>query len=224
MRFQLVKKSSNKKVGPIPISNSPRATCPPSCPHINDSCYAESGFHTRLNWDKVDREERGLHWGEFVTAIASLPDGQLWRHNVAGDLPGVGEEIDEVKLRELVNANKGKRGFTYTHKPLTTQNRKLLRSANLHGFTINASTDNVNQAVRLKQTTSLIPVVTLVPRSAGDWRRIDKQGVSVVRCPAEYMDTSCAECKLCASRTRAVVVGFTAHGTKAKQADIIASI
>jgi hypothetical protein len=60
MKFQFIKKSSNSKVGAIPVTNSPRATCPSNCPLSgNGGCYAEAGFHTRLNWDKLDRGERG---------------------------------------------------------------------------------------------------------------------------------------------------------------------
>ena len=48
--------------------------------------------------------------------IAALPVNDLWRHNQAGDLPGDGELIDKPKLRQLIKANHGKRGFTYSHK------------------------------------------------------------------------------------------------------------
>jgi hypothetical protein len=88
MNFQFIAESGNVKVGKIPVTNSPRATCPPNCPLSGeDGCYAEAGFYTRLNWDKLDRGERGLQWSDFIDKIKALPKGQLWRHNVSGDLP-----------------------------------------------------------------------------------------------------------------------------------------
>jgi hypothetical protein len=36
MKFQFIKKSSNSKVGAIPVTNSPRATCPSNCPLSGD--------------------------------------------------------------------------------------------------------------------------------------------------------------------------------------------
>ena len=216
MKFQFIKKSSNSKVGAIPVTNSPRATCPSNCPLSGDGgCYAEAGFHTRLNWDKLDRGERGLEWSDFIDKIRSLPKGQLWRHNVSGDLPAVRDnEINSVKVRQLVEANRGKRGFTYTHYPLTTANKALIKAANNNGFTINVSTETLNAAV--KRHKAGFPTVTLLPEDAP--KALKYRGVSVITCPATYRETSCKECKLCSISKRDFVVGFPVHGTKKKQA------
>ena len=86
MNFQFIKKSSNSKVGAIPVTNSPRATCPSNCPLSGDGgCYAE-GFHTRINWDKLDRGERGLQWSAFIDKIKALPKGQLGGQVARGEL------------------------------------------------------------------------------------------------------------------------------------------
>lgn len=224
MHYQLVRKSSNKKVGAIPVSNSHRGTCPPSCPLSGDGgCYAEAGYYTRMNWDKLDSGERGSSWERFVHSVSKLPAGQLWRHNVSGDLPGSADKLDASALKALVSANTGKRGFTYTHYPLTPHNTKAIRAANRDGFTVNVSTNSLQE---LDKVPTNLPAVTLVSASeyGEDWRTVDKGGRRVVRCPAEYRDdVSCATCKLCSVSNRAVVVGFTPHGTKSKQADIIAT-
>ena len=41
MNFLTIKKSSNRKTGPIPVTYGSRKTCPPSCPHYEDDCYGE---------------------------------------------------------------------------------------------------------------------------------------------------------------------------------------
>lgn len=226
MNYQLVRVSSNKKVGAIPVSNSHRGTCPPSCPLSGaGGCYAEAGYYTRMNWDKLDKGERGDNWEQFVHSVSKLPRKQLWRHNVSGDLPASApDKIDREALDALVAANKGKHGFTYTHYPTTKQNMAAIRAANKGGFTVNISTNNVAEAVAFRKRHKA-PTVTLVSADevGADWRTVKRDGVTVVRCPAEYSDdVSCATCGVCAVSNRAAVVGFTPHGTKKKQADLIA--
>ena len=101
MKYQFVKKSANVKTGPIPVTYSARETCPPSCPHYRADCYAED-YYTRMTWDKVPA--RGGDIGALCGHVANLPAGQLWRHNVAGDLPGTGETVDPVQLGQIVAA------------------------------------------------------------------------------------------------------------------------
>ena len=51
--------SDNGKTGPIAVSSTSRHTCPSSCPLAGDQgCYAETGFHTRLHWDRLSPRGR----------------------------------------------------------------------------------------------------------------------------------------------------------------------
>jgi hypothetical protein len=165
MRVHLAKRSKNTKTGPIPVSTTSADTCPDACPLKNGGgCYAEANFHLRQHWNKVTRNERGSGWGDFCEEIAALPDGQLWRHNQAGDLPGQGDAIDRSMLSQLVEANSGKRGFTYTHKPMTPENRREIFNANKWGFTVNLSANNLAHADELAAL-EIAPVVTVLPSS-----------------------------------------------------------
>lgn len=212
-------KSSNAKIGPIPATVSERKTCPTGCPFYDSGCYAGVG-PVSWHWKKVTAGERGDNWAALCANIAALPDGQLWRHNVAGDLPGDGETIDETALSDLVRANKGKRGFTYTHYPTTPDNLDAVRVANLHGFTINLSANNLDHADELAAH-AVAPVVVVLPENAPK-TLTTPQGRKVATCPATYTDTNCKECQLCQRQDRAVIVGFPAHGAQKKSADIIA--
>ena len=223
--FQFIPKSANAKIGAIPATNSPRATCPPSCPLIGEGgCYADGGFYTRLNWDKLDAGKRGAPWPEFIAKIAALKPGTLWRHNVSGDLPPMRpDEINEHAVVDLVAANRGKRGFTYTHYPMNRRNARIVRTANASGFTINASANNEAQAVAYSKRK--LPTVAIISdeKRGADWRSFKRAGVSFVRCPAEYRDgVNCKSCKLCSYAKRTTVVGFTVHGSRAASANIIA--
>lgn len=221
MNVQFVRKSSNAKTGPIPTTTSPRASCPVECPLAGDGgCYAEAGYYTRMNWDKVDTGERGDSWDVFIGKVRKLPEGQLWRHNVAGDLPQTTEgTIDSVLLSELSRANTGRKGFTYTHYTPQGDNLDAIAGANRAGFTVNVSHNSPHEALA---ATHGQPRVTLVP--VDYWGDNGKRAGSIVRCPAEYNDSvSCATCGLCQRADRKDIVGFTVHGTRSKAANTIAT-
>lgn len=215
MTVHLTPKSANAKTGPIPVSTSTKEWCPNACSLKSSGCYAESG-PLALHWKKVTAGERGMSWLEFCETIAALPDGQLWRHNQAGDLPGNGRTIAEGALSILVNANDGKRGFTYTHYSMDVpENRRAVQSANLSGFTVNLSAESLLEADKLVAL-GIAPVVTIIPET--DVKTLTTQaGNHVIVCPATYRDdVSCATCQLC-QRQRKAIVAFPVHGTsKAK--------
>jgi hypothetical protein len=162
-----------------------------------------------------------MGWDEFCNQIRQLPAGQLWRHNQAGDLPGVGDQLDGAALGQLVEANQGKKGFTYTHKPLTPGNVELLRQANQAGFTINVSANNLAEADQAAHTG--LPVVTLLPTGSAKHGQT-ASGAKWVTCPAQLNDkVSCVTCRLCARQDRGCIVGFLPHGTGAKSVHQLAS-
>ena len=218
-KVNLVRVSANKKTGPIPVSYTTSESCPDACPLKKNGCYADSG-PVHYAWRKA--ESHGIEWQEFCDKVSALPKLQLWRHNVAGDLPGQNNEIDPQALRELIKANKGRRGFTYTHYPInSSENRKALALANAQGFTVNVSCETYTEADEAISY-GIAPVAVLqeidAPRVS-----FTPAGNRVVTCPATYMDNvTCRSCELCYNISRRVIVGFPAHGTsKCKVINII---
>lgn len=221
----LTKISRNAKTGPIPVSTTTRDTCPPICPFANNQgCYAENG-PLNLFWQKVTLRKLGVAWDEFTKQVSKLNKGALWRHNQAGDLPGDGSTIDSAALAKLVKANKGKRGFTYTHYDSLANegNRDAIAHANANGFTINLSANNLEHADSLAAL-DIAPVAVVLPSNVtGNVKLATPQGRKVVVCPATYRDSvSCASCGLCALQ-RDAIVGFPAHGVQKRKADAIAA-
>lgn len=208
--------SSNAKTGPIPVSYTERASCPTTCPFYDKGCYAKYG-PVGMQWKEVAEGEKVARtWDQLCGEVHKLPYGQLWRHNVAGDLPHNNGEIDGVQLNQLVNANKGRRGFTYSHHLLSEGNASLIRQSNARGFTINASCESVEQADTV-MTEQGIPAVAVV--SSEESRRFfrTKGGRKVIVCPATIHDSvTCATCGLCANAERETIVAFPAHGTAKK--------
>ena len=217
MKYLFVQSSQNRKTGPIPQTYTERASCPASCAHYRTTCYAED-FYTRMAWKRTSADISGL-----VAAINRLPKGQLWRHNVAGDLSGIGESVDPVELGQIVAANRHRKGFTYTHKPLVgsphaAANLAAVRAANADGFTVNASANNLAHADTLAALGG-VPVVVVVPSNAPD-TLATPTGRKVVVCPAQRRDdVTCASCRLCSRGDRSVIVAFRAHGASYRRAE-----
>jgi hypothetical protein len=180
-----------------------------------------------LHWRKVTNGAAGVDYAAFLDSVAALPDGQLWRHNQAGDLSGVGDTLDIAALDHLVAASKGKRGFTYTHKPLTRQaERDAVARANASGFTVNLSGNTLAHADKLSDL-EIGPVVCVLPADATENTKTPA-GRKVIVCPATQRDdVSCASCGLCAvtrlanGRARPIV-GFPAHGAGKRKAESVA--
>lgn len=226
VHFKLV--SENEKTGPIPVSVTSRDACPIACPFLEKGCYAKYSF-LNMHWQKVTSGERGEPWADFVARVAKLAKGQLWRHNAAGDLPGDKITIDADKLASLAKANKGRRGFTYTHYLPSAANLKAIRAAVAAGFTINLSANSPRHADSLVKHG--LPVACVVPASVDGSKTktiMSPGGNVIVICPATYRGKdepggSCARCGLCQVATRKTIVGFPAHGTGKAAVSAIAS-
>lgn len=205
-------KSGNAKLGRIGSAIVSAETCPPTCGFYKKGCYAELG-HTAYHWRRA--QEEGLTWSEFLDAVRAQQDGALWRYAVAGDLPGIGKKLDTERLRQLAFANRGKRGFAFTHKPLELPHeRAAVFASNQLGFTINRSADNLEQADQFYDD-AIAPVAVVLPADAVAPLRTPK-GRPVAICPAQTHDLTCEHCGICQRSSREGIVGFLAHGQKQK--------
>lgn len=225
----LTLRSYNQKTGPIPVSTSEASTCPPSCPFMGNGCYAGQG-PIKWQWDKVGNGA-GHTWDMFLRQIQALPPGMIWRHNQAGDLAGAGDGINAASLEALSRANRGRRGFTYTHKPVIAQkgvsehraasNRKSVQKANNSGFTVNLSADTMSEADELAEL-GIGPVVVALPKDQTSNTKTPA-GRPVIICPYYKNNLmTCSVCQLCQKRGRKTIVGFPAHGTGWAKVDRIA--
>lgn len=211
--YSFVLSSSNAKTGPIPVTMTDKDSCPSTCPLKGNGCYAESG-NVNIHWSRLSKKNR-LTIDELCSNINGLPNNQLWRHNSAGDLPGNDDSIDSTALYKLIKANKGKRGFTYTHKYTDTVQRADIRFANANGFTINLSANNLEHADMLSDY-AIGPVVAIVPHNFDDRTpKYTPAGRKVKVCPAVRSDDiTCAKCGLCQVANRDFIIAFPAHGTR----------
>ncbi|MCX6783354.1 MAG: hypothetical protein NTZ20_05230 [Candidatus Levybacteria bacterium] len=178
-----------------------------------------------IHWDRLEQMDDsskymwGKEWNEFCNDVSSIPQGYIWRHNQAGDLP-MGDDglIDQEAIQRLVVANNGKRGFTYTHHDMTIEhNKNMVKAMNENGFTVNLSANNLAEADTLVDM-QIGPVVVILDAQNGiKADTVTPGGRKVITCPATYrQDVTCLSCKLCAKSNRNTIVGFPAHGVAKK--------
>lgn len=220
MNYHLTPNSKNIKVGEsVSVSTSSKETCPDSCFFKRTkTCYASSG-PINVHWNKVTEKERGTNWNDFIQNVKNLPDSHKFRFNQAGDLPGVNNSIDNDKLQELSDVIQLKKlkAWSYTHKPLTTEHVGYLKSAIKKGFTINVSTENLDDADAAKKLN--LPVVVVLNTNS-EKTVFTKENNKVVVCPAQYKENSnCSNCMLCFKADRSVIVGFLAHSVMKNKID-----
>lgn len=228
-KFLVVEKSANPITGPIMVTTSPRFTCPLSCAFRKHGkgpyegvCYAEHGALGGFIWSLLDRSDAGkkimngvpvYDFEQLLYAIRSQPKNALWRHNVAGDLPTNDRKtIDRSALQAITDANKGRRGFTFSHYDVLTNeaNRQAIAEANRGGFTVNLSGNSLEHADQLYDL-GIGPVTTILPANARHNTRTPK-GRQVVVCPTNTHGVTCAGCGLCARAKRSTIIGFPASG------------
>jgi hypothetical protein len=228
-KFLITFKSGNRITGPIMITTSPRSSCPTACPFRKDGdspeagvCYAEHGHLGHYIWNGLDRTPPGkkisnripvYSFDDLLKVVRDQPDGTLWRHNQAGDLPSFDRiTIDRARLKRLTAANRGRSGFTYTHFGVVdnSENCAAIKEANDDGFTINLSADSLDEADELAEL-AIAPVTVVVPATVSA-NTTTPAGRKVVICPARtHPGVTCATCGLCA-RQRACIVAFPALG------------
>lgn len=232
--YHLVKKSSNKKTGPIAVLTSSFYTCPDTCPfkrteNGSSGCYGDGG-PLRLHWDKLTSGERGVTLTELLVMLRELGSGQLIRLFQAGDLPGYNKYINLKDTKRLVKALRNWRAFGYTHKPLEfKRNAEAIRHCNNEGVCINLSANNLVNADELSET-GVGPVSVTLPKDAPLKGVKTPGGRRVVTCPAVMTNEAitCSKCggtkgPLCLRTDRDFIVGFPAHGSSVNRASEIAS-
>jgi hypothetical protein len=219
MHIHFTVASGNSKTGPMLVTTQSEDTCPTSCPLKGSGCYASYG-PIKLHWDRVSSGERSKNWDSFLNAIRQQQKGAMWRLSQAGDLPGKGNRIDTRRLSQIVDANRGRKGFTYTHKPLTKTNQAAIKDANERGFTINLSADNLAEADK-KAALGIAPVVVVVPENPAEWPKKTPEGRPVVVCLHTTKGLTCTQCGLCAVAGRKSIVAFPAHGTGKRRVEAV---
>lgn len=212
VRWQLRQTTCNRKLGDMATVTLSRSTCPPSCPLRGGGCYAESG-PLRLHWDAVSDGRRGSEgWSELGTALVAWSKANPRRMIRIGDAGQITDEQGDVPgpIMRALRTIGPRRAIVYVH-PTRGYWRRRASTLKAYGVALNVSREGI------VPWDPVVPQVTVVPR--GTFAEGRRRVGDVVQCPAEYCDTDCARCKLCALPSRRCVVGFSAHGAQARKAE-----
>ena len=127
-------------------------------------------------------------------------------------MPNEGETINKKALLALIGANRGKKGYAYTHKPvlgndtIAKRNRSHIAFANANNFIIALSANDLKDADR-KMKLGIGPVVVSV-QSFDNLPRKTAKGHQLVKCPEQTSGgkITCSSCQLCAKPRKSIVV------------------
>ena len=232
MAYKFVHTSTNRKTGYMPVSYSPRQTCPDTCPLKNGKCYGES-FPIVFHWNRYS-EDKTNNYDTFINDIKSYRKynkDNLWRHNVVGDLViNKQGKIDSKKLNQLVKANNKGSVICYTHhhtiknkqgkNKLSRYNINRIKEAIDKGFMINLSGDTIKEAKQLYNKTKL-PTTTVLEVSKNEFKKYSNKAKkeyskellkdNIVICPEQSHNIKCLDCKLCSNSKRTKIIGFLNH-------------
>jgi hypothetical protein len=203
VKTHVVVKSGNAKTGPMAATYRQQASCPTSCPFLNNGCYAGGRIFAIST-------KYGNHDLDALRALATSPLPNGIRFNVSGDfLTDDGRpDLDYIAAcNEVAIAHPGKAKIAYTHA-------WRILDPSMFAFVVNASCESVEDVEEAV---------------AAGWQAVMVNGVDgtmigdkpVMTCLAQTQDISCAECKLCSNgvRTRPVV-SFIPHGSGATLATV----
>jgi len=248
MKVLFTADSGNRKIGHVAASYTSRDSCPDNCElkktanNPDGECYAEGG-PTAMQWNKTkdgatnkkgEPWESVSDWYDFCLKVKALPKNKMFRHNVAGDLPGYDDDNNSIHpemVGALDDACRRLNAFTFTHKPVGSfepgemdrmhlnreRNTALIKKMNESGnMTINLSSKSFEEADKMARL-GIGPVVTVVGMDAPRHMKTP-EGRHVSVCPNEEDKTfTCDKCQLCTKPNRKVIIAFRAHGYRGKR-------
>jgi hypothetical protein len=141
----------------------------------------------------------------------------------AGDLPGLGNNIDFAQVERLVEALEGLEAWGYTHKPVVgnRNNARAVKHCNDHGVAMNLSANDLEHADELTEL-GIGPVCVTLPKDCQRKGLRTPAGRRVMVCPAVTGNITCSTCggskgALCHRTDRDYIIGFPAHGSGEKK-------
>lgn len=226
--YSFIEKSSNRKLGNIPVLTTSRNTCPTYC-GLYTTCYAGFG-PLNIHWKKISNGERGFSSSkELFHKINGLSKNQVWRINQAGDLPSTKKgTIDRNFLNSLIKSSRHTKPICFTHH----NDFETIKLANKKGLNLIFSLNNLNELGNVPDDIPLsVPVNSSFCRNKkesltsfkkrvkeplknlrNNYRNYNKK---MILCPATYMeDMTCEKCKICTKLKSDELVMFPSHGIR----------
>jgi hypothetical protein len=210
MKVHFVPKTNNKKTGKVAATYITGDTCPDRCPFLG-VCYANQGTMGNTPFKIADK-----HGTEDLSrtadGIRALPDGALVRHAVSG-------EPTPEYVAEIGAAHEDRPdtlGWTYLHSWPDRSPAEF--PANMVPNASCETRDEVEKAIGNGWDTVLV--------ATGEEDELIGSvvaGKRVIVCPNQTRGVTCADCRLCMKRDRAVTIAFLPHGAHRKVSEAVSA-
>lgn len=219
--------SENRKTGPVAATYVSQQSCPVTCPHKGNGCYAEMG-PTAVILARLEVGAIGLTCEQIAAqeavAIDRLPRGSDLRLHVVGDcrtnesagiVAAAAVRYVEQSSGFTVNDDKC-RSWTYTHSWYN------VRRESWSSVSVLASCETWVQ-VDIAWAKGYACAIVVEEFENGDcaWQVTDGDGgnvYTVVPCPYQTRGIQCRDCRLCLDdeklRAERRVIAFKAQGTR----------
>lgn len=212
--FLVAKSGGNIAATYLPIAQ----TCPSTCPHRDNGCYAQSGnvaFHNRRleranehrsSYDVIRAEARE------ITKAGPTAAGKALRLHVSGDV----RSNAAAKLLAKAAKKWDGRVYTYTHSW-----RQIERSS-WGSISVLASCETPAQVREARARGYAAALVVTEHTSAK--ASVLNDGTRTIPCPQQTRDITCEQCKLCMRdttlRAQDSAITFAAHGSGKKKVSL----
>ena len=202
-----VSASKDPKTGNVPVSYSPKDSCPDSCSLKQGGCYAWGLFYLNILGGKIKNKRITLK--ALKTALKERrADARIVRHRVAGDVVGDVEQTVQECL-EVEQAGLTNIGYTHHWRAEESQPLKQWFRASCQSLKEVGEARSMGWSVAL-----MVPEET--PRTL-----VMFNGEKAFVCPARHgvvnkKDITCNDCTLCKVdvKTQDKGVMFRIHGSK----------
>lgn len=210
MKVHFVPKTNNKKTGKVAATYITGDTCPDRCPFLG-VCYANQGTMGNSPF-KVAEKHGSADLSRTADGIRALPEGALVRHAVSGE--------PTPEYVEVVGAAHEDRpdtlGWTYLHSWPDRSPTEF--PANLVPNASCETGEELEKAIGNGWDTVLVATGEEDPLIGSV-----VSGKRVIVCPNQTRGVTCADCRLCMKRDRAVTIAFLPHGAHRKVSEAVAA-
>lgn len=204
-----ISSTNDLKTGAIPVSYSPKSSCPSSCVLKESGCYAWGLFYLNLLSSKIENET--IKFKSLTTALSERRESaKVVRHRIAGDVVGdVEDTLEECRIIE----REGLFNLGYSHCWSNGPEYQPLKQY------FRASCQNIDEVLIAR---NMGWAATLIVPEGTPKKLVLSNGELAFMCPARHgiegkKDITCNSCTLCRvdDKTRAKTVMFEVHGSNA---------
>jgi hypothetical protein len=210
--------TADEKVGPVPVSYSPKETCPDTCSLKGGGCYAWGLFYLNILGKKVASGKLATSLTDALKNRAAV--ARIVRHRVAGDsvgdVPGTIEECKEVEAAGLINV-----GYTHSWREEPSQPLKQY---------FRASCESVEEVMQARSNGWGATIIIDKDTSEEDIPYNLPNGERAYLCPTQVEGNkgkiscnTCTLCKITPATIRKTVI-FKTHGSAATERKAKAAI